>query len=273
MSKQFNIGDFVCVGTNGERGKIVNKFKPLGTYPLYTVQSLYDGKIMTAAKHELVKGQPNDEFHELFNEYNIETLFGNCSESATEVNNSSNMFNATEDNGYTELFDVWDPEPSPSFDINANSEMQSTDTITAASNLMNIDHETNQTPHETNRILHETNQISHETNHHPHETNRSSPINRIPHETNRNSTSNRIPHETSQSPPSTESIKPTEAATSTAETSRFIEMDSGDIDNFLKQSENENTRRKTLGHIQLFSSFLGKSKGRSVRSTNFHQMS
>ena len=55
MQKEFNVGDRVAVGENGKKGKIVNKYKPLGTYTLYTVHLFHDGTFVSAAKHELVR--------------------------------------------------------------------------------------------------------------------------------------------------------------------------------------------------------------------------
>jgi hypothetical protein len=41
-------------------GKIVDIIHPLGTYAMYKVQIFNDGKILTLAKHGLVKGLPDD---------------------------------------------------------------------------------------------------------------------------------------------------------------------------------------------------------------------
>ena len=37
MEKDFKIGDSVSVGTDKQKGRIVNKFKPFGTFNMYTV--------------------------------------------------------------------------------------------------------------------------------------------------------------------------------------------------------------------------------------------
>jgi hypothetical protein len=58
----FHVGDAVQVGWNGEKGKITDIVRPLGTYCMYKVQLFNDGRIVTVAKHELVKGLPNNLF-------------------------------------------------------------------------------------------------------------------------------------------------------------------------------------------------------------------
>lgn len=58
----FHVGDTVQVGWNGEKGKITDIVRPLGTYCMYKVQFFSDGRIVTFAKHELVKGLPNNLF-------------------------------------------------------------------------------------------------------------------------------------------------------------------------------------------------------------------
>jgi hypothetical protein len=62
MQKEFNVGDRVAIGENGKKGKIVNKYKPLGTYILYTVHLFHGGTFVSAAKHELVKGMDESDF-------------------------------------------------------------------------------------------------------------------------------------------------------------------------------------------------------------------
>jgi hypothetical protein len=56
----FCVGDTVKCGLNGGNGKIVDIIHSLGTYAMYKVQLFNDGKILTLAKHELVKGHPDD---------------------------------------------------------------------------------------------------------------------------------------------------------------------------------------------------------------------
>ena len=65
MEKEFKIGDSVSVGTDKQKGRIVNKFKPFGTFNMYTVHLFNDGTMVTAAKHELVKGMEDDEFNQM----------------------------------------------------------------------------------------------------------------------------------------------------------------------------------------------------------------
>lgn len=63
---QFKIGDVVQVGRLGEKGKIVDVYKPLGSYEMYKVHIFTHGEIRTAAKHELVKGLPDEIFQNVF---------------------------------------------------------------------------------------------------------------------------------------------------------------------------------------------------------------
>ena len=62
----FNIGDIVQIGSQGERGKIIDIYKPLGTYPMYKVHVMSNGVIKTAARHELIKGMPDEDFQDLW---------------------------------------------------------------------------------------------------------------------------------------------------------------------------------------------------------------
>ena len=68
METDFNVGDCVCVGASGEKGKIVDIYKPLGTYKMYKVQSYTTGDICTASKSQLVKGLPDEMFNIIFEE-------------------------------------------------------------------------------------------------------------------------------------------------------------------------------------------------------------
>ena len=65
MEKEFKIGDSVSVGTDKQKGRIVNKYKPFWTFNMYTVHLFNDGTMVTAAKHELVKGMEDDEFNKM----------------------------------------------------------------------------------------------------------------------------------------------------------------------------------------------------------------
>ena len=56
MEASFKVGDIVCVGDGGDKGKIIEVLKPLGTYDMYKGMSLYSGEIVTASKTQLVKG-------------------------------------------------------------------------------------------------------------------------------------------------------------------------------------------------------------------------
>ena len=63
----FKVGEIVQVGEHGEKGKIIEISKPLGTYNMYKVHMMGSGEIKSAAKHELVKGMADEVFHDLFN--------------------------------------------------------------------------------------------------------------------------------------------------------------------------------------------------------------
>jgi len=65
MENIFEIGDSVSVGNDSKHGRIVNKYKPFGTFTMYTVHLFHDGTFVTAAKHELVKGMDDNEFNHL----------------------------------------------------------------------------------------------------------------------------------------------------------------------------------------------------------------
>jgi uncharacterized membrane protein SpoIIM required for sporulation len=65
MEKEFKIGDSVSVRTDKQKGRIVNKLKPFGTFTMYIVHLLNDGTMVTAVKHELVKGMEDDEFNQM----------------------------------------------------------------------------------------------------------------------------------------------------------------------------------------------------------------
>ena len=51
-----------------KKGKIVDIYKPLGTYKMYKVQSYTTGDICTASKSQLVKGLPDEMFNIIFEE-------------------------------------------------------------------------------------------------------------------------------------------------------------------------------------------------------------
>ena len=75
VTKEFKIGDVVQVGSNGEKGKIIDIIRPLGTYCMYKVHMYFTGNVRTAAKHELVKGLPDQDFQDLFECYNLDEFF------------------------------------------------------------------------------------------------------------------------------------------------------------------------------------------------------
>ena len=73
---QFKIGDTVQLGSSGEKGKIIDIFKPNGTYNMYKVHLMTTGAVRTAARHELIKGLADEDFQDLFNAYDINFLSG-----------------------------------------------------------------------------------------------------------------------------------------------------------------------------------------------------
>ena len=54
MANNYKLGDVFQVGALGEQGKIIDIYKPLGTYSMYKVHLYHTGKIAHAAKHELI---------------------------------------------------------------------------------------------------------------------------------------------------------------------------------------------------------------------------
>ncbi|WAR05326.1 hypothetical protein MAR_020695 [Mya arenaria] len=66
LLREFKIGDVVQIGSNVEKGKIIDIYKPLGTFSMYKVHTYCTGEIKSAARHELVKGLPDQDFQDLF---------------------------------------------------------------------------------------------------------------------------------------------------------------------------------------------------------------
>lgn len=67
----FKVGDVVCLGSDGEKGKIIDIYRPVGTYPMYKVHVMTSGNVKTAARHELVKGLPDEDFQDLFEAFQV----------------------------------------------------------------------------------------------------------------------------------------------------------------------------------------------------------
>ena len=157
---EYKVGDLVALSeAEGHKGKIVDITKPLGTYCMYTVQSMHDGSTNKLAKHQLVEYEPcgNDGHPSLASSaQNLE---------AEEVS----------------------PEVDPVLLSLLESDMDLTNETVDVTILPN--QQTNQ-PNAQN------------------------------------------------------------------DTSRFIPVADQDIENFIQNNENSNTRRKTLGHIKLVQSFL-----------------
>ena len=112
----FAIGDTVRIGSEGRKGKIVDIFRPLGTYLMYKVHMTDTGEIVSAAKHELVKGMSDEEFQFLF-DGNMEEL--NVVDLST-ASSSMSVISATVP-----------PPPNPSCD--ENSTLQSSMSTRVAS--------------------------------------------------------------------------------------------------------------------------------------------
>lgn len=173
--REFKLGDIVSVGNNGEKGKIVDIYQPLGTYNMYKVQSRFDGRIINAARHELVKGLPDDDFREV-----LET---------TGLNESDDEIISA-----TELLEHSSPAIT-----------SDTATFQTAVNVP-----TSETP---------------------------------------------APAQSSATNPSAQAQSVQDSQKSVPK-SRFVPMAENDIEKFISDSENMNTRRKTLCHVNLVKDFL-----------------
>ena len=71
MPAEFKVGDVVCLGHHGEKGKIIDIYRPLGTYPMYKVHMMTNGSVKSAAHHELVKGLPDEDFQDLYDAFQV----------------------------------------------------------------------------------------------------------------------------------------------------------------------------------------------------------
>ena len=90
----FKVGEIVQVGEQGEKGKIIEITKPLGTYNMYKVHMMGSGEIKSAAKHELVKGLADEVFHNLFDCFQpLESTSSTSTMSLTELLNNDQTFN------------------------------------------------------------------------------------------------------------------------------------------------------------------------------------
>ena len=69
--ENFKVADVVCSGFNGEKGKIIDIYKTLGTYYIYKGHLMTSGNVMTAARHELVKGFPDEHLQDLFDAFQV----------------------------------------------------------------------------------------------------------------------------------------------------------------------------------------------------------
>lgn len=192
MEKEFNIGDSVSVGTDKQKGRIVNKFKPFGTYNMYTVHLFNDGTMVTAAKHELVKGMEDDEFNQMLpttSNIDFSSLISNSSK--------INLSTTTEVPQPLVPATITGPPPPPQ---QCNSTSESITDNQLSNSTFEDDLDENAIEALFNEIFNNTPQKS----------------------------------------------------------ERFKTIPNDDIDNFIFQNENENTRRKTLSHIKLLRQFLSE---------------
>lgn len=182
MEKEFKIGDSVSVRTDKQKGRIVNKLKPFGTFTMYTVHLLNDGTMVTAAKHALVKGMEDDEFNQML------PTTSNIDLSSLISNNSNiNLSTTTAMPQPLVPATITDPPPPPQ---QCNTSESITDNQFSNSTFED-DLDANTIEALFNEIFNKTQQKS----------------------------------------------------------EMFKTIPNDDIDNFIFQNENENTRRKTLSHI------------------------
>ena len=193
MENEFKIGDYVSVGTDKQKGRIVNEFKPFGTFNMYTVHLFNNGTMVTAAKHELVKGMEDDEFNKML------PTTSNIDLSSLISNNSNiNLSTTTAVPQPLVPATITDPPPPPQ---QCNTSESITDNQLSNSTFED-DLDANTIEALFNEIFNKTQQKS----------------------------------------------------------EMFKTILNDDIDNFIFQNENENTRRKTLSHIKLLRQFLSESR-------------
>ena len=99
---QFKVGEVVQIGPNGEKGKIIEITRPLGTYCMYKVHSMVNGQIKTCAYHELVKGLPDEDFLDLYN----------CFEKTSHTSIPTSTV-TLEELDTINLFDLFQTNPNP----------------------------------------------------------------------------------------------------------------------------------------------------------------
>jgi hypothetical protein len=204
MENEFKIGDYVSVGTDKQKGRIVNEFKPFGTFNMYTVHLFNNGTMVTAAKHELVKGMEDDEFNKML------PTTSNIDLSSLISNNSNiNLSTTTAVPQPLVPATITDPPPPPQ---QCNTSESITDNQLSNSTFED-DLDANTIEALFNEIFNKTQQKS----------------------------------------------------------EMFKTILNDDIDNFIFQNENENTRRKTLSHIKLLRQFLSE-EGESREIKNIPPM-
>jgi hypothetical protein len=204
MENEFKIGDYVSVGTDKQKGRIVNEFKPFGTFNMYTVHLFNNGTMVTAAKHELVKGMEDNEFNKML------PTTSNIDLSSLISNNSNiNLSTTTAVPQPLVPATITDPPPPPQ---QCNTSESITDNQLSNSTFED-DLDANTIEALFNEIFNKTQQKS----------------------------------------------------------EMFKTILNDDIDNFIFQNENENTRRKTLSHIKLLRQFLSE-EGESREIKNIPPM-
>ena len=204
MENEFKIGDYVSVGTDKQKGRIVNEFKPFGTFNMYTVHLFNNGTMVTAAKHELVKGMEDNEFNKML------PTTSNIDLSSLISNNSNiNLSTTTAVPQPLVPATITDPPPPPQ---QCNTSESITDNQLSNCTFEN-DLDANTIEALFNEIFNKTQQKS----------------------------------------------------------EMFKTILNDDIDNFIFQNENENTRRKTLSHIKLLRQFLSE-EGESREIENIPPM-
>ena len=118
---EFKVNEIVQVG--GEKGKIIEITKPLGTYPIYKVHMMGNGEIRSAARHELVKGMPDEDFQNLFDCFEQARATGTIS--LLDLLNENTLSNVNASDLGPELFETNVQEdttvPSPPHPIIVNN--------------------------------------------------------------------------------------------------------------------------------------------------------
>lgn len=225
----FTVGETVTVGANGKRGKIVEVYKPIGTYIMFKVHLFGSGEVVTASKHELVKGMPDEDFDFLFDNEAFPGI--------------SNSFNSPAKTAHT-------PRSS---------------SATQSTPIPRVSSVTTSTPRDASALMPDSASTPTATNKdsYPLETNKNPITNKatdIPPESFTTTTNCINP---TRSTPQVSSSVPLDTSKSVGtvnKPSRFVDMDEGKLLQFVSDQENKNTLKKTLSHIKLLREFLVENK-------------